>query len=163
IPFHNPYRRTNGAWNPLGPRKGVTAPDRLMAFLRPDASVWGSEARFWTVPDLRAWVGALRAKDVLHRGAKTRLDAMDDEREVTWDLLVELIHEQHLNAIFEGDLRWFERHVLDRKKFEFPLRVIGKYGVAGLRDEPKVITGTIHSVKGGESDYVYLWPDLSPD
>lgn len=163
IPFHNPYRRQNGAWNPLGPRKGISSADRLLAFLRPDASVWGDQARFWTVPDLRAWVSALRARDVLKRGAKTRLEAMDDEEQVTWDLLVELIHEQHLNAVFEGDLCWFEQHVLDRKKFEFPLKVFSQFGIAGLRDDPKVIPGTIHSVKGGEADQVYLWPDLSPD
>lgn len=163
IPFHNPYRKQNGAWNPLGQRKGVTAPDRVLAYLRPDTDVWGDQSRFWTVPDLRAWVGALRAKDVLHRGAKTRLDAMDDETEVTWDLLIELIHEQHLNPVYDGDLNWFERHVLDRKKFEFPLRVIGQYGIDGLRDEPRVTVGTIHSVKGGEAQHVYLWPDLSPD
>jgi len=28
-------------------------------------------------------------------------------------------------------------------------------------DSPKVVVGTIHSVKGGEADVVYLFPDLS--
>ena len=28
--------------------------------------------------------------------------------------------------------------------------------------QPKVIVGTIHSVKGGEADVVFLFPDLSP-
>jgi DNA helicase II / ATP-dependent DNA helicase PcrA len=30
-----------------------------------------------------------------------------------------------------------------------------------LIETPKVIVGTIHSVKGGEADVVYLFPDLS--
>ena len=28
-------------------------------------------------------------------------------------------------------------------------------------DQPKVVVGTIHSVKGGESDVVHLFPDIS--
>jgi superfamily I DNA/RNA helicase len=28
-------------------------------------------------------------------------------------------------------------------------------------DLPKVVVGTIHSVKGGQADVVYLFPDLS--
>ena len=31
-----------------------------------------------------------------------------------------------------------------------------------LEQPPQVIIGTIASVKGGEADSVYLWPDLSP-
>jgi len=28
-------------------------------------------------------------------------------------------------------------------------------------DQPKVVVGTIHSVKGGQADCVYLFPDVS--
>jgi superfamily I DNA/RNA helicase len=28
-------------------------------------------------------------------------------------------------------------------------------------DQPKVVVGTIHSVKGGEADVVHLFPDIS--
>jgi superfamily I DNA/RNA helicase len=31
-----------------------------------------------------------------------------------------------------------------------------------LEESPRVIVGTIHSVKGGEADVVFLFPDLSP-
>jgi superfamily I DNA/RNA helicase len=30
-----------------------------------------------------------------------------------------------------------------------------------LREQPRVVVGTIHSVKGGQADVVYLFPDLS--
>jgi len=31
-----------------------------------------------------------------------------------------------------------------------------------LEESPRVIVGTIHSVKGGEADVVFLFPDVSP-
>ena len=30
-----------------------------------------------------------------------------------------------------------------------------------MLDTPRVVVGTIHSVKGGQADVVYLFPDLS--
>jgi superfamily I DNA/RNA helicase len=35
------------------------------------------------------------------------------------------------------------------------------HGPRALMDLPKVVVGTIHSVKGGQADVVYLFPDLS--
>jgi superfamily I DNA/RNA helicase len=34
-------------------------------------------------------------------------------------------------------------------------------GPRALMESPRVVVGTIHSVKGGESDVVYLFPDIS--
>ena len=48
-----------------------------------------------------------------------------------------------------------------RKALEFPVAVYKSQGEKGLQDEPRIIVGTIHSVKGGEADAVYLFPDLS--
>jgi superfamily I DNA/RNA helicase len=45
---------------------------------------------------------------------------------------------------------------------EYPVKVVQRGGIGGLRDTPKIIIGTGHSVKGGEADVVYLLPDLSP-
>ena len=44
---------------------------------------------------------------------------------------------------------------------QFPLAIAKKLGPLSLKMTPKVIIGTIHSVKGGEADVVYLFPDLS--
>ena len=33
--------------------------------------------------------------------------------------------------------------------------------MAAIQRQPEIIVGTIHSVKGGEADVVYLLPDLS--
>jgi len=39
--------------------------------------------------------------------------------------------------------------------------VVSQHGAAALIEDPAVIVGTIHSVKGGQADVVYLFPDLS--
>jgi hypothetical protein len=50
-----------------------------------------------------------------------------------------------------------------RKKIaQYPVRVIERGGINAVRDTPKIIIGTGHSVKGGEADVVYILPDLSP-
>ncbi len=41
----------------------------------------------------------------------------------------------------------------------YTIRVVRAFGV---EESPRVILGTIHSVKGGEADDVVLFPDLSP-
>ena len=43
----------------------------------------------------------------------------------------------------------------------YPVRVAERRGVAALLETPRVVVGTIHSVKGAEADEVVLLPDLS--
>ena len=45
---------------------------------------------------------------------------------------------------------------------EYPIAIAKKQGRATLREEPKICVGTIHSTKGGQSDTVFILPDLSP-
>ena len=49
-----------------------------------------------------------------------------------------------------------------RQRVQFPAMVAAKRGPRALAETPQVIVGTIHSVKGGQADVVYLFPDLSP-
>ena len=62
-----------------------------------------------------------------------------------------------------GDLDWYEQHLLTSRKgpSRFPLNVVRRQGADTLKNAPKVVVGTIHSVKGSEADAVYLFPDLS--
>ena len=46
-------------------------------------------------------------------------------------------------------------------RVRFPAEVAVRRGPQALLDTPKVVVGTIHSVKGGQADVVYLFPDLS--
>jgi len=169
IPFHNPYRRTRGDWNPLRRGRGnrLTATDRLLAFMRPDQDVWGQCARMWTYDDVAAFIPLLSSEKVLLRGAKKKLhDVPDDERDrearLSW-LLEFVFNAQAMDKAFELDLDWFERSLLRsrRKVLAFPLRVLRR-DKTRLNAKPRITVGTIHSVKGGEARDVFLFPDLSP-
>lgn len=161
VPFHNPYRATNGAWNPL--RGGA----RVLAFLRP---AMGGEP--WSWRDVWSWVEPMRAP-VFERGFKARLEhrakeARGAERDrgaepADLDLLARSMPAEAWQAIVASDLDWYEAALLEpaRRRLEYSLTVCRRRGVQGLVEEPKVIVGTIHSVKGGEADHVYVYRDLS--
>ena len=63
-----------------------------------------------------------------------------------------------------GDLAWFSHHLQPslHRAAQYPLAIAMKGGPEKLRETPRLTVGTIHSVKGGEADIVYLFPDLSP-
>ena len=85
----------------------------------------------------------------------------------------------HLVALFEPDalvgmmsawdaghlalLEWWQSKLTAdaQKRAAFPSEIVATRGPRALLETPKVIVGTIHSVKGGEADVVYLFPDLS--
>lgn len=178
IPYHNPYAA--GRWSPLVSKEGqVSTWERIAAFLRP----LGDETAFaprWTAEEVSLWVEMLRS-DVMAgaRGRKTRLTELDPDTplDVVERLVLETFGQGQisgaspLDALFEGDLEWFIRHSVGRfqKSAVYPMEVLSRVGrerfLADMRtpekERPWVIVGTIHSVKGGEADHVYLFPDLS--
>ena len=168
IPFHNPYRPTHGGWNPL--RGGV---GRLLAYLRPDPVTYPGENRIWTWEEAAKWVEVIRAKDALAPAGKTmiRQQAKEEDRKSqqieagdgracygeSWDQLREVFA--------AGDpLPWLVDRLLPsrRRLMEYPVTIAEKRGRHALRHDPKLVVGTVHSVKGGQADSVYLLPDLSP-
>ncbi len=164
IPFHNPYRRRRGDWNPLHPAKGISSAERLLSYLRPVVDIWGEEAREWNPEDLRRWLDVIEAKGVLKHGAKTRLETVTTAEPLAWLHGLEPYFEDDaaLDAI-DCSFDWFESHLkgTSEKRMAFPLAVARNLGGVKLRERPQFIVGTIHSVKGGEADVVYLFPDLS--
>jgi superfamily I DNA/RNA helicase len=60
-------------------------------------------------------------------------------------------------------LSWYRAHLAPdfRARIQFPFDIVTARGTAALCNEPKVVVGTIHSVRGGQADVVYLFPDLS--
>jgi DNA helicase-2/ATP-dependent DNA helicase PcrA len=169
IPFHNPYRRTNGYWNPLRLGKRNSTPARILALLigHPD---YGEGHRPWSHGDLAAWAELLQAKGVLRHGVKAKLRAADAERQVTIEHLADLFEPAALEsmmAAWDAGYRellgwWRARLTTDAaKRVEFPAAIVAARGPGALLETPKVVVGTIHSVKGGEADAVYLFPDLS--
>jgi DNA helicase-2/ATP-dependent DNA helicase PcrA len=170
IPFHNPYRVDHGGWNPLAGAR------RLLSFLRPDYETWGDETRFYTWVDVRAWAEELRAKGILDRGAKDFLvskarDEKERERKgeegegpISLRSLSELLaSEDVLERVFDMDVAWWHDSLLPKaqKSARYPVTIYNTLGGASLRETPKLVIGTIHSVKGGEADSVYVFPDLS--
>ena len=168
VPFHNPHRSTNGAWNPLRGGAG-----RLLAYLRPDPQVYGDEARIWNWAEAKAWTELVRAKGLLSTGAKSwiadlgadqqrgseHIDADDGKATFgeNWDLLQQ--------AFTQGrSLDWLEDNLLaSRRTFmEYALTVARKRGAKTLQEDPLLTVGSIHSVKGSQADTVILLPDISP-
>ena len=170
IPFWNPYRMIHGGWNPL------RYSDRVLSFLRPSPTVWGDDARVWSLDDLEKWTDVLSAKDTMVRGAKkmigARIAEIEDGPRFNHDLIHEPLDISSIFAmfkqdahmpIFDMDLDWLVENTRAsrRRVIEYPVAVAKRYGVEALKQEAKVIIGTIHSVKGGQSDTVFVFPDLS--
>lgn len=163
IPFHNPYRVTRGDWNPLRGGRGVTAAERLLAYLRPSPDVWGHDAHDWTGDDLALWTQVLRADGVLRRGAKSQIGALHGQRPLSPEALAMYFVDEALAEAWLLTPGWLRERATAqyRDVLAFPTQVIEMRGAAALRERPRVTVGTIHSVKGGEAQVVYLWPDLS--
>lgn len=165
IPFHNPYRVTRGDWNPLSGGRGVSTARRLLSFLRPDPDTWGDMHRVWTAGDLSEWLDLVKVDGVLKRGQKAAIEKLirNPEPMAVDSLLERFASEEVFGHAYDLDLDWLLTSALadKRRKLEYPATIVRRHGGAALRERPKVTIGTIHSVKGGESDCVILFPDLS--
>lgn len=160
IPFHNPYRSTNGAWNPLARRANEgSGVQRLLHFLSL------SEHGEWTADQVRNWTKNVKTKGVLNPGGKGIANSLQDGPFgcVDWDDLHEIFTEDAIEAGLNGDLDWYQEKLTTAKKqgSQFPIIIARNRGVETLEKSPQVIVGTIHSVKGAEADVVYLYPDMS--
>jgi len=169
VPFHNPYRKSNGSWNPLQLGRRGSTPNRILALLvaHPD---YGDGHRPWTHGDLALWAECLQAKGILKHGAKKRLAAYSAERQATYEHLEELFETAALQSLLvaynHGSrelLDWWRSRVTAEihPRTQFPADIAAIHGAHTLMETPRVVVGTIHSVKGGEADVVYLFPDLS--
>ena len=169
MPFHNPYRRSNGFWNPLRIGKRASTAGRILSLLvaHPD---FGEGHRPWTNGDVAQWAELLQAKGILRHGMKAKLKAADVAKPATLERLDEIFEAPALESLmtaWEGGsrdlLEWWQARVNAelRQRVQFPVLVAGKRGPRALAETPQVVVGTIHSVKGGQADVVYLFPDLS--
>ena len=168
IPFHNPYRKANGFWNPLRTGSRQSAASRTLALLMGHTG-FGAGHRDWKRDDLILLMEWLR-RSALKEGAADFLSAL---------LRHQVVNREILEAIFETEalaklvaalaespgalLRWWRDHLAAdfRKRVQFPADIAALRGPQTLQMLPRVVVGTIHSVKGGQADVVYLFPDLS--
>jgi DNA helicase II / ATP-dependent DNA helicase PcrA len=169
IPFHNPYRKSNGFWNPLRIGKKGSSASRILALLvaHPD---FGEGHHQWTYGDLALWADCVASQGILKHGMKEKLQQYDRAQTATMERLDEVFETGALTSLMDawnGDhqalLNWWRRLITAdvRGRFQFPADVAAAYGPRALKDPPQVVVGTIHSVKGGQADVVYLFPDLS--
>lgn len=148
VPFGNPNRRKNGRWNPLARRKNtIRTADRLLAWL----------AEEQTPETVKFWLPLIKADRVLKKGAKSATIETDQD---VFDLFVS---DEAMAGAMSADPSWLRAHMLDTyaKKVTYPLAVWKRHGVSGIKDEPRLMVGTIHSFKGAEADRVFLCPDMS--
>lgn len=169
IPFHNPYRPGEPAWNPMGrPARGMSTAERIARFMIMDERVLGERARLWTGDDVRAWTGLISFKAAaMARGAERAIDALT-AGQVPFEHLAALFRtdeagETALSRATEPDLEWLAEVIAASKvkSTAYPLQVGRSQGASGLFGLPGLVLGTVHSVKGAQADVVYVAPDLS--
>lgn len=155
LAFGNPYRVTQGRWNPLQRVSG-----RVKAYAVPIL-----EARNWTWREMHRWVDVCSVKKLgLVSGAKTGIEELaKDARVADTPLTLE-----DLQTIFESDPPipspgHFADALLPGHQgiLDYPLRVWETHGLDSVVSAPRITVGTIHSVKGAEADTVILCPDVS--
>ena len=158
-PFCNPYRVTGqfaSQWNPMlsGGASAVTAADSLRAFLQQPP----------TYASCHAWVKELCATSLTH-GTKAMLKRRKGDGDlVPVDQMIEILGQEGFEQWANMNVEWFVNSVKDPKRramLSYRARVYKKHGLDGLKPDAKIMIGTIHSVKGGQADNVYVVPDLS--
>lgn len=168
VPFHNPYRRAEGAWNPLQTRRtakggyAVTGAQRLAAFLR-----LGTEG-VWVKEDVLRWATVIKGSDTFPGGysnkhLETLIANLPSDSPIDVGLWETLVGEATVEASMARNLDWWLEHLLAsrREAAVYPANIARARGREALIIEPSVVTGTVHSVKGGEADVVILAPDVS--
>jgi len=166
VPYWNPLSLARGMFNPLHPKYGTPTHIRVQAYLRPDRKHFGERARSWTWSELSSWMELVRVSQVLTRGELQTIDThtkQDGDAKVPADRLHTLFAPGVFDRAANLNLDWL---ILVAKpeaahKIEYIKAIIDARGIKGLRERPRVIVGTIHSVKGGEADCVFLSPWLS--
>ena len=154
IPFHNPYRKSNGFWNPIRIGKRGSTASRILALLsgHPD---FGEDHRPWTHGDLAAWAEVLQAKGILRHGVKAKLKTYEPAQRVSFERLDEIFEPDTLESLmrawdcgYRDLLEWWRTRVTAdvSERVKFPSDVTATRGPRALLETPKVVVGTIHSV-----------------
>jgi superfamily I DNA/RNA helicase len=176
VPFHNPYRPARLDWSPLGlgDPKCTTMCNRFLAFMKMCPEIGGAGSALWTRHELWAWAHPVVADIRLQRGGKKTLaEFKGDHAETAFAELAAIFKPAALDRLdtlkfntrrqcAEAARWWLSGLPLkDRRRALYPARVFNERGRDGLFETPRCVVGTGHSVKGGEADYVFAFPDLS--
>ncbi len=167
IPFGNSYRPDNLIWNPLG-GKGNGAGRRIqcIAAARPRRH----EDWIYKGQELKLWAEWIRADGTFESGAKEEIKSLDSDALIApawlaskmdaaeWETLSR--HMEHSDAAIAD---WWQRRVLTKHHHDaqYAAKVVERKSLATTTEKPLLTVGTIHSVKGGQADTVFVLPDLT--
>jgi DNA helicase-2/ATP-dependent DNA helicase PcrA len=162
LPFHNPMKPRRTEWNPLDPGSGrrLTPLRRVQSYLRVRPDVFGIDAKEWDAEQFKAWALHVRADDLFKRGTKTLMAS----KEFAYRGHAALLQDgADFDGALAGDLDWLDERLQGETgdRMRYPLKIAQELGPKALLEKPRITVGTIHSVKGGESDVVIVMPDLS--
>ncbi len=146
VSYHNPWRKANTTWNPLRePTEALVAYSRgAKGLRREDVALWAfkvSQGAFFKAP-------------------KSRLEAvLRGSGELLPSEIHEIFSDEGLARARRGDLHEFLSVLpaIRSYRWDEAMTVLRREG-----GTPRVIVGTIHSVKGAEADTVIVLPNLSP-
>jgi ATP-dependent DNA helicase UvrD/PcrA len=168
IPFWNPYRKTRGDWNPLrGGGTTNTSRDMIVNFVSS-----GMDEQYWDIHQFVSWAEHLKVQPgglirkngnlgikALKKAIKNGQEGLHTSRNVLGQILTpEAVHHA-----MDRDVEWLVDNIkiARQKALAYPIKVYQEFNESAIIDQPKIIIGTIHSVKGGEADCVFLYPDIS--
>ena len=166
IPFHNPYRKGQGFWNPLIAGKHGSTVRRIMALLVPQPD---RDKPSWSAGEIALWAEWLKIT-VLQSDALEWTQSYDQKHRIAMEHLGNFLEPGAFRsfraAYARGDVAllnwWADRVRADvHSRIQFAAEIVMRGGQARLLETPQVVVGTVHSVKGGQADVVYLFPDLS--
>lgn len=159
IPYHNPYTHR---WNPIGER----AREVIAAATRLAGSELGGEDGMLTYGDIKRLDGALLAARLWEPGGKRAFAELPQAASQVEILRFaeRWMSQQAKGALATADIAWLDSALKSemRNSMSLPMRAVRRGGLPALAEDPPVILGTIHSVKGGQCRTVAVFPDLSP-
>ena len=163
VPYHNPYRsRADGkTWNPLRSHYA----EAYRCFLMPSEG-----QHMWTWPQLGRVLrylkdvpGDLRDLVTENKLSKSTVPGSVVDRH-RLDGLLDAARTGDYHAFFDLlDTKYKFGHHGSVSSMGYVKRVLDSHGRASLDEAPGLIVGTVHSVKGGEADSVYVLPMVSPE
>jgi len=169
IAFHNPYRTTRGDWNPLNSKKNsISSKEILINFLSN-----GIDEKFWNIPQFITWAQYIKVSDcgLKHglgkKALKALKQAIDDNEpglHTSREILSKILTKNAVKCALNRDIGWLTDNLIKTRKetIKYPLSIYSKSkNIEMIEDTPKIIIGTIHSVKGAQADCVILFPDIS--
>ena len=168
LPFHNPYRVKRGNWNPLRTAsRGVSSKDLLISFLDK-----GTDEAFWNVPQFIRWAQYLKVgenglkRKVGNKIIKKLKVAVEENAEglhTCREFLADVLSPAAIDQALNRNPLWLQENLKSMRAsgIDYPVKIFKHHGYDVLNEQPKITIGTIHSVKGGEADVVYIFPDIS--